>query len=125
MRGTQNPGGIRDGANGSGEPLPRPLLRPSPSANLVGNWKGDPLGPQVAVPSGFPNNQPELCPRASRRRQFTIVVSPGAFTAVTDRRHSPTVVNRALNEAQQNPVLYQLKALEVEKARVEKWDGRF
>jgi len=34
-------------------------------------------------------------------------------------------VNRALNEAQQNPVLYQLKALEVERARVEKWDGKY
>src|SRR2546430_12364413 len=55
MRGTQIRSGIPDGANGSGEPLPRPLLRPSPSANLVGNWKGDPLGPQVAAPSGLPN----------------------------------------------------------------------
>ena len=34
-------------------------------------------------------------------------------------------VNRALNEAQQNPVLYQLKVLDVEKARVEKWDGKY
>lgn len=34
-------------------------------------------------------------------------------------------VNRALNEAQQNPVLYQLKALDVERARVEKWDGKY
>lgn len=34
-------------------------------------------------------------------------------------------VNRALNEAAQNPLLYQLKALEVEKARIEKWDGRY
>ena len=55
MRGTQNRTRIPDGANGNGEPLPRPLLRPSPSANPVGNWKGDPLGPQVAAPSGLPN----------------------------------------------------------------------
>jgi regulator of protease activity HflC (stomatin/prohibitin superfamily) len=34
-------------------------------------------------------------------------------------------VNRALNEAKENPLLYQLKSLEVEKARVEKWDGKF
>lgn len=34
-------------------------------------------------------------------------------------------VNRALNEAQQNPLLYQLKALEVERTRVEKWDGKY
>lgn len=34
-------------------------------------------------------------------------------------------VNRALNEAQQNPLLYQLKALDVEKVRIEKWDGKY
>ena len=34
-------------------------------------------------------------------------------------------MTRALNEAQQNPVLYQLKALDVERARVEKWDGKY
>ena len=34
-------------------------------------------------------------------------------------------VNRALSEAQQNPLLYQLKALDVEKARIEKWDGKY
>lgn len=34
-------------------------------------------------------------------------------------------INRAAQEAQSNPLLLQLKSLEVEKARVEKWDGRF
>jgi hypothetical protein len=34
-------------------------------------------------------------------------------------------VNRALNEAAQNPLLYQLKALDVEKTRIEKWDGKY
>src|SRR5262249_32302159 len=34
-------------------------------------------------------------------------------------------VSRALNEAQQNPLLYQLKALEVEKVRAERWDGKY
>ena len=34
-------------------------------------------------------------------------------------------VNRALNEAAQNPLLYQLKALDVEKARIERWDGKY
>ena len=34
-------------------------------------------------------------------------------------------VNRALNEMQPNPVLYPLKALEVERARVEWWDGKY
>ncbi len=34
-------------------------------------------------------------------------------------------VNRASQEAQANPLLLQLKQLEVEKSRVEKWDGRY
>lgn len=34
-------------------------------------------------------------------------------------------VSRALGEAQQNPLLLQLKQLEVEKARVERWDGKY
>jgi hypothetical protein len=43
MRETQNPQVIEDGANEAGQPVSRPLSRPSPSANLAGNWKGDPL----------------------------------------------------------------------------------
>src|SRR5438445_9280809 len=70
MRGNQNPRGFGDGANGGGKPLPRPLLRPSPSANLVGNWKGDPLGPQVAAPSGLPNRKLS-CARALQGRSMT------------------------------------------------------
>jgi regulator of protease activity HflC (stomatin/prohibitin superfamily) len=34
-------------------------------------------------------------------------------------------INKAAQEAQNNPLLLQLKSLEVEKARVEKWDGRY
>jgi len=34
-------------------------------------------------------------------------------------------INKAAQEAQSNPLLLQLKTLEVEKARVEKWDGRY
>ena len=34
-------------------------------------------------------------------------------------------INAAAQEAQSNPLLLQLKQLEVEKARVEKWDGRY
>lgn len=34
-------------------------------------------------------------------------------------------VNQASQEASQNPLLLKLKTLEIEKARVEKWDGRF
>src|SRR6266478_2522364 len=35
------------------------------------------------------------------------------------------LINSAATEAQQNPLLLQLRALEVEKARIEKWDGRY
>jgi len=34
---------VEDGAHEAGQPVSRPLSRPSPTANLVGNWKGDPL----------------------------------------------------------------------------------
>lgn len=34
-------------------------------------------------------------------------------------------INKALSEGQQNPLLYQFKALDVEKARVEKWNGEY
>ena len=34
-------------------------------------------------------------------------------------------ISRAAQEAQANPLLMQLKTLEVEKARIEKWDGRY
>src|SRR5213595_607612 len=44
MRGTQNPQAVEDGAQEFRQRNSRPLSRPSPSANLVGNWKGDPLG---------------------------------------------------------------------------------
>src|SRR5665213_2654975 len=43
MRETQNPQAIEDGANEVRQLISRPLSRPSPSANLAGNWKGDPL----------------------------------------------------------------------------------
>ena len=35
------------------------------------------------------------------------------------------LINLATGESQNNPLLLQLKSLEVEKARVEKWDGRY
>ncbi|MGB8352372.1 MAG: SPFH domain-containing protein [Chthoniobacteraceae bacterium] len=34
-------------------------------------------------------------------------------------------INKALSEGQQNPLLYQFKTLDVEKARVEKWNGAY
>src|SRR6476620_1694000 len=35
------------------------------------------------------------------------------------------LINSAAAEAQQNPLLLQLRALEIEKNRIEKWDGRY
>ena len=50
-RGTRTPcrasGAV--GAHGDGQPLPRTLLSPSPSANLAGEGKGDPLGREARV----------------------------------------------------------------------------
>jgi amino acid transporter len=43
MRETQAPRQSEDGANGARQCVPGPLSRPGPSANLAGNWKGDPL----------------------------------------------------------------------------------
>jgi hypothetical protein len=34
-------------------------------------------------------------------------------------------VNTALAAAEQNPLLYQLRALEVERARVDHWNGQY
>ena len=34
-------------------------------------------------------------------------------------------INKALSEGQQNPLLYQFKTLDVEKARVERWNGQY
>jgi hypothetical protein len=46
-------------------------------------------------------------------------------TAAAGEAEAIRVINNAALEAQQNPLLLQLKALEVEKARIEKWDGRY
>jgi hypothetical protein len=42
-RGRPNLLEVEDGANETGQSVSRPLSRPSPTANLAGNWKGDPL----------------------------------------------------------------------------------
>jgi hypothetical protein len=53
--GEPNPRETGDGANFGGEPPSRSLSGPSPSANLVGIWKGDPLVPACAGHHGLPN----------------------------------------------------------------------
>src|SRR6185369_11284938 len=46
-------------------------------------------------------------------------------TAAAGEAEAIRLINRAAQEAQQNPLLLQLRALEVEKVRIEKWDGRY
>ena len=46
-------------------------------------------------------------------------------TSAAGEAEAIRLINGAAAEAQQNPFLLQLKALEVEKARIEKWDGRY
>ena len=46
-------------------------------------------------------------------------------TAAAGEAEAIRLINAAATEAQQNPLLLQLKGLEVEKARIEKWDGRY
>jgi K+-transporting ATPase KdpF subunit len=47
VRENQTPQAIEDGAKEAGQPVSRPLSRPSPTANLAGDWKGDPLNREV------------------------------------------------------------------------------
>lgn len=46
-------------------------------------------------------------------------------TAAKAEAEAIHVINAAAQEAANNPLLLQLKSLEVERARVEKWDGRY
>jgi hypothetical protein len=62
---------------------------------------------------------------AEKARRESMGLADARKTTANAEAEAIRVVNRALNEAQQNPVLYQLKALDVEKARVEKWDGKY
>ena len=62
------------GANGGGRPPPRPLLRPSPSANLAGKGKGDPLRREVRVITVVPQ-----CSAAGVRRIKTTDMSDNSL----------------------------------------------
>jgi hypothetical protein len=62
---------------------------------------------------------------AEKARREAMGLADAKKTTAAGEAEAIREVNRALNEAQQNPLLYQLKALDVEKARVEKWDGKY
>jgi len=62
---------------------------------------------------------------AEKARREALGLADARKTEAAAEADAIRSVNRALSEAQQNPVLYQIKVLEVEKARIEKWDGRY
>jgi K+-transporting ATPase KdpF subunit len=57
---------VEDGANEVRQLISRPLSRPSPTANLVGNWKGDPLIREVRGLKFTPSKTIAALSRSSR-----------------------------------------------------------
>jgi hypothetical protein len=62
---------------------------------------------------------------AERARREAQGQADARTTAAKAEAEAIHLINAAAQEAQSNPLLLQLKSLEVEKARVEKWDGRY
>src|SRR5437667_9724938 len=60
---------------------------------------------------------------AEKARREALGQADARKTAAEAEAEAIRQINRAAQEAQTNPLLMQLKALEVEKARIEKWDG--
>jgi hypothetical protein len=62
---------------------------------------------------------------AEKARREAQGIADARTTAAKAEAAAIREINKAAQEAQSNPLLLQLKQLEVEKARVEKWDGRY
>ena len=62
---------------------------------------------------------------AEKARREALGQADARTTAAKAEAEAIRMINTAAQEAQSNPLLLQLKSLEVEKARVEKWDGRY
>jgi hypothetical protein len=62
---------------------------------------------------------------AEKARREAQGLADARMTTASSEAGAIREINRAAQEAQDNPLLLQLKQLEVEKARVEKWDGRY
>src|SRR6266513_3037873 len=62
---------------------------------------------------------------AERARRIAAGEADAKKIAAQAEAQSIREINRALAEAQQNPLLYQLRSLEVERARVEHWNGQY
>ena len=63
--------------------------------------------------------------QAIKARQEALGLADARKTGALAEAEAIREINNAAKEAQDNPLLLQLKSLEVEKARVEKWDGRY
>ncbi len=63
--------------------------------------------------------------QAEKARREAAGLADAKKTAAAGEAEAIRSVSKALAEAQQNPLLYQFKMLELEKARVEKWDGKY
>ncbi|MDB6066009.1 MAG: Band 7 protein [Pedosphaera sp.] len=62
---------------------------------------------------------------AEKARREASGLADARKTAATGEAEAIREVSKALGEVQQNPLLYQFKVLELEKARIEKWDGKY
>jgi hypothetical protein len=62
---------------------------------------------------------------AERARRIAAGEADAKKIAAAAEAESIQVVNKALAAAQQNPLLYQLRSLEVERARVDHWNGQY
>src|SRR5439155_11275480 len=62
---------------------------------------------------------------AERARRIAAGEADAKKIAALAEAQSIREVNKALAEARQNPLLYQLRSLEVERARVEHWNGQY
>lgn len=62
---------------------------------------------------------------AERARRIAAGEADAKRIAALAEAQSIREVNKALAEARQNPLLYQLRALEVERARVDRWNGQY
>lgn len=62
---------------------------------------------------------------AERARRIAAGEADAKKIAAAAEAQSIREVNQALAEAKENPLLYQLRSLEVERARVEHWNGQY
>jgi SPFH domain / Band 7 family len=62
---------------------------------------------------------------AERSRRIAAGEADAKKIAAAAEAEAIRQVNQALAEAKQNPLLYQLRSLEIERARIERWNGQY